>query len=79
MNEKLTLNLGLRWDIFPSIQEAHNIFAFFNPNGQNSVTGNLGTIEFAGNGNPALYCNCRTPSPIYLKAISVRVSASLIR
>jgi len=73
VTEKLTLNLGLRWDIFPSFEEAHNIFAFFNPNGQNSVTGNLGTIEFAGNGNPALYCNCRTPSSLYLKNIAPRL------
>jgi hypothetical protein len=65
VNEKLTLNLGLRWDIFPSIQEAHNIFTFFNPNGANSITGNKGTLMFAGNGDPALYCNCKSPSPIF--------------
>ena len=70
---KLTLNLGLRWDIFPSFEEAHNIFAFFNPKGQNSVTGNLGTIQFAGNGDPALYCNCRTPSNLYWKNIGPRL------
>ena len=51
---KLTLNIGLRWDIYPSIREAHNIFTFLNPNGINSITGNRGTLEFAGNGNPRL-------------------------
>jgi hypothetical protein len=70
---KLTMNLGLRWDIFPAIQEAHNIFSFFNPTGANSVTGNLGTVQFAGNGNPALYCNCKTPSPIYWKNVAPRL------
>ncbi len=73
VSEKLTLNLGLRWDIFPSVEEAHNIYAFFNPNGQNSVTGNLGTVEFTGNGAAALYCNCRTPSDLYLKNIGPRI------
>lgn len=62
--EKLTLNLGLRWDIFPSIQEAHNIFSFLNPTGPNNITGNMGTLEFAGSGStPNLYCNCSNPAP----------------
>ena len=44
----------------------HDIFSFFNPKGQNSITGNLGTLEFAGSGSTAgLYCNCSNPSPIY--------------
>lgn len=73
VNERLTVNMGLRWDIYPSIQEAHNIFSFFNPNGQNSITGNLGTIEFAGSGNSALYCNCSSPSPIYWKNVAPRL------
>jgi hypothetical protein len=73
VSEKLTMNLGLRWDIFPSISEAHNIFTFFNPNGVNSITGNLGTVEFAGNGNPAQYCNCASPSPIFYRNIGPRI------
>jgi hypothetical protein len=72
VNEKLTLNLGLRWDIFPSIQEAHNIFTFFNPNGANSITGNKGTLEFAGYGDPALYCNCKSPSPTFFGNVGPR-------
>ena len=55
MSSKLTLNIGLRWDIYPSVREAHNIFTFLNPNGTNSITGNKGTLEFAGNGDPAIY------------------------
>jgi hypothetical protein len=73
VTEKLTLNLGLRWDIYQAFQEAHNIFSFFNPTGANSVTGNLGTVQFAGNGDPALYCNCNSPSPTYWKNIAPRV------
>ena len=71
--DKLTLNLGLRWDIFPSIKEAHNIFTWFNPVGTNSITGNLGTLYFAGNGNPTQYCNCTSPSPTYLGMFGPRV------
>ncbi|HEY4382473.1 MAG TPA: carboxypeptidase-like regulatory domain-containing protein [Acidobacteriaceae bacterium] len=73
VSPRLTLNMGLRWDIYPSIKEAHNIFSFLNPNGVNSVTGNKGTLQFAGNGDPALYCNCKSPSPISLKNFGPRL------
>ncbi|HXE09283.1 MAG TPA: TonB-dependent receptor [Acidobacteriaceae bacterium] len=67
VNERLTLNMGIRWDIYPSIHEAHNIFTFLNPTGANSVTGNKGTLMFTGNGDPATFCNCSSPSPISWK------------
>ena len=73
VNERLTLNLGIRWDIYPSIHEAHNIFTWLNPNGANSVTGNKGTLMFAGNGDPSVYCNCSSPSPISWKNWAPRV------
>lgn len=73
VNANLTLNLGLRWDIYPSIKEAHNLFTFLNPNGTNSITGNKGTLMFAGNGDPAVYCNCKSPSPISMKNFSPRI------
>ncbi len=73
VNDKLTLNIGLRWDIFPPVQEAHNLFTFFNPRGVNSVTGNMGTLQFAGNGDPALYSNSRSPSPVFWRNIAPRL------
>jgi hypothetical protein len=45
---KLTVNLGVRWDIWPAIHEVHNLITWLNPTGANSVTGNLGTLAFAG-------------------------------
>jgi Carboxypeptidase regulatory-like domain len=73
VSPKLTLNLGLRWDIFPSIKEAHNLFTFLNPSGINSITGNRGTLEFAGNGDPSIYCNCKSPSPLSFKTFAPRL------
>lgn len=59
---KLTLNLGLRWDIWPAIHETHNLITFLNPTATNSVTGNLGTLAFAG-GNPSDGYHTGTPIP----------------
>ena len=73
VSPKVTLNLGLRWDIYPSVREAHNLFTFLNPNGINSVTGNRGTLEFAGNGDPSLYCNCSSPSSTSMKNFGPRL------
>lgn len=72
LSPKLTLNLGLRWDIYPSITVAHNLFTWLNPVGQNSITGNLGTLAFAG-GGPIPYTNEHTPSPTWYKNIEPRV------
>ncbi len=48
INSKLTVNAGLRWDIWPAIHEVHNIFSWLNPNATNSITGNKGVLAFAG-------------------------------
>ncbi len=76
VTSKLTLNLGLRWDIFPSIHEVHNLFTFMNPNIANSLTGNKGTLQFAGNGASPQYCNCANPSPVYYKNLAPRIGAA---
>ena len=73
VSPKLTLNIGVRWDIYPSVREAHNIFTFLNPNGTNNITGNKGTLQFAGNGDPSIYCNCERPSSIWYKNIAPRL------
>lgn len=61
VNPKLTLNLGLRWDIDDPFIENHNQFSFFNPTGVNPYSGYPGSLEFAGSGTGSEYCNCNTP------------------
>ncbi|HEY4380604.1 MAG TPA: TonB-dependent receptor [Acidobacteriaceae bacterium] len=56
----LTVNLGLRWDIWTPFTEVLNRMTFFNPNIANPVAGGiLGGLQFAGSGTDS--CNCRTP------------------
>ncbi len=71
VNQKLTLNLGLRYDFFPSITEVHNAESFFNPNLANPVTGLNGALEFTGHG--AGTCNCSSPVNNYYKNFGPRV------
>lgn len=61
---KLTVNLGVRWDIWPAIHATHDIFSWLNTAQTNSVTGNLGTLAFAG-GNPSdgYHSGVHNPSP----------------
>jgi hypothetical protein len=73
INPKLTVNLGLRWDIWPAIHEVHDLWTYLNPAGQNSVTGNLGTLEFAGSGSGSWYSGTHNPSSINFATVSPRV------
>lgn len=71
VSSKLTLDLGLRWDYFPTYQEAHNVLSFFNPTLTNPVTGAPGAIQYAGSG--ANTCNCSTPVNNYFKNFGPRL------
>ncbi len=73
LTPKLTINAGVRWDIFPSVHEAHDLFTWLNPNGTNDVTGNKGTLEFAGSGTGSFYSNSHTPSPTWYKNFAPRL------
>jgi hypothetical protein len=57
--KRLTLNLGLRWDVDTPFVEMYNRYSFFNPTLTNPLTGNAGELEFAGFGPDS--CQCRTP------------------
>ncbi|HEY6488942.1 MAG: TonB-dependent receptor [Terracidiphilus sp.] len=56
---KLTLDLGLRYDYYPTVTEVHNAESFFSPSLANPVTGINGALQFTGH-NPGT-CNCATP------------------
>jgi Carboxypeptidase regulatory-like domain/TonB dependent receptor len=70
ISHKLTLNLGLRYDYFPTYREAHNVLSFFNPTMTNAA-GTMGVLQFSGNG--ADTCNCSTPVNDYKKQFGPRL------
>ena len=71
VNPKLTVNLGLRYDFFPTLREVHNSQSYFDPNLANPVTGIKGALNFAG--SAAGSCNCSTPVNNYFKNFGPRV------
>ncbi len=71
MNSKLTLDLGVRYDFFPTLTEVHNAGSFFSPTTTNPVTGQPGALQFTGNGPGT--CNCSTPVNNYFKNIGPRI------
>jgi hypothetical protein len=71
MTSKLTFDLGLRYDFFPSITEVHNYASFFSPGLANPITGLNGALNFTGTG--AGTCNCSTPVSNYYKNFGPRL------
>ena len=71
---QLTLNLGLRWDYMPSYQETVDRMSFLNPNIANPITGNMGSLQFAGNraGGAPVSCNCHNLQNTYWKNFGPR-------
>jgi hypothetical protein len=68
ITQKLTLNLGLRWDYMSPYHETLDRFSYLNPALTNPVTGNKGALEFAGSyGGASVSCNCTTPVKTYWK------------
>jgi Carboxypeptidase regulatory-like domain len=75
VSQRLTLNLGLRWDLFGPFYEVNNLMSFFNPNLANpAASGHLGALQFAGSGTDG--CNCRTPVATHYKNFGPRVGAA---
>jgi Carboxypeptidase regulatory-like domain len=71
VTEKLTVDVGFRYDFFPSLREAHDNMSFFNPNLANPITGVNGALQFAGTGPNT--CNCHTPVNNYYKNLGPRL------
>jgi hypothetical protein len=74
VSQKLTLDLGLRYDFFPTLTEVNNAMSYFNPNLANPITGINGALEFTGHG--ANTCNCSTPVDNYYKNLGPRFGAA---
>ncbi len=74
VSQKLTLDLGVRYDIFPTLREVHDAESFFNPSVVNPVTGVGGALQFTGSGTNT--CNCDTPVNNFYKNIGPRLGAA---
>jgi hypothetical protein len=72
---KLTLDLGLRYDFYPTVKEVKDDASFFDPNMANPAVGNLlGALNYTGHG--AGTCNCDTPVKNYYRNIAPRLGAA---
>ncbi len=71
VSSRLTLDLGVRYDFFPSLTEVHGNMSYFDPTLANPVTGVNGGLNFTGTG--AGTCNCATPVKNYYKHIGPRL------
>jgi hypothetical protein len=74
VSKNLTVNLGLRWDIWTPFKEVKNRSAFLDPNAINPLTENPGALKFYGHGPNS--CNCSSPIGLWLKNFAPRVGAA---
>jgi hypothetical protein len=77
VTNKLTLDLGLRWDYLPPFHELRNRWTFLNPTMTNPLTNTPGILQFAGNyGGAGVSCQCTTPVATYWKNWGPRVGVA---
>lgn len=73
VSQRLTVNAGLRWDLFSPWSEKVGRFSFVNLQLPNPVTGLSGALQFGGNGPSPTYCNCTQPIQIWYKNFGPRL------
>lgn len=72
LNPGLTVNFGLRYDVWEPFKEVLDRQTFFDPTLPNPVAGNiLGALNFSGYG--AGHCNCRTPVNVHYRNFGPRI------
>jgi carboxypeptidase family protein len=71
---KLSLNLGIRWELHPPAHEQDDVFSFLDPNGANpGAGGRPGRLVFAGSRWGDVSYGKRYPENLYKKAFSPRL------
>lgn len=70
----LTVNVGLRWDIFPVVVEAQDRGSFMDPTLTNSVTGTYGAMSYLGYGSGK--ANRRSAGNTYLGNFAPRLGVA---
>lgn len=74
LTQRLSVNLGLRYDIFGVATEAHDRMSFLNPTLPNPAVGGYpGALQFAGNGPDS--CHCSTPVKTHYLGFGPRIGA----
>jgi hypothetical protein len=74
VNSKLSLTLGLRWDLWTPIVEKNDNFTWLDPTGVNPITGNLGTFAAAGGStSDGWHTGLRDPSSLWWKNVAPRL------
>lgn len=77
LTNKLTLDLGLRWDYLPPFHELRDRWTFLNPGLTNPLTNSPGMLQFAGNyGGAGVSCGCTTPVQTYWKNWGPRIGVA---
>jgi hypothetical protein len=76
MNDRLTLDYGLRWDYYSPSSEKYDRFSFLDPNGANpGAGGRPGRLAFAGDGFGANSFGARYPEEDWYGGFAPRVGA----
>jgi hypothetical protein len=74
---KLTLNFGIRWDLFTPTYEKYDNFSFLDPNGLNPAAGNLpGRLAFAGDQAGDASYGARYPEQLFKTGFAPRIGVA---
>jgi len=74
LNSRLTINLGVRWDFFPPMNEVQNRMSFLNPTMTNTAVNAPGALQFVGSGTDS--CHCSSPLNNYYKNFGPRLGVA---